>query len=152
MTAIRTLWAVSCLAIVACAQAASDPAIPGQALPETAFIYWSDADSGHIRGITEPIHFRLHDVDAPETRSPNQRGGAMCEAERPLGYAAKEFAVNFTKDAQLEITANYGLDRYDRLVIDLSVNGADMAKALIASGHGQVWNYDGGDEKPVWCD
>ena len=79
MTAIRTLWAVSCLAIVACAQAASDPAIPGQALPETAFIYWSDADSGHIRGIPEPIHFRLHDVDAPETRSPNQRGGAMCE-------------------------------------------------------------------------
>lgn len=149
--AIRTLWAAALLAATACAQASSDPALPGQALPETAFIYWSDADSGHIRGIAEPIHFRLHDVDAPETRSPNQRGGAMCEAERPLGYAAKEFAVTFTKGAKLEITKDYGLDRYDRLVIDLSVNGTDMASALIESGHGQVWNYDGGDAKPVWC-
>ena len=124
----------------------------GSPLPETAFIYWSDADSGHIRGIADPIHFRLHDVDAPETRSPNQRGGAMCESERPLGYAAKEFAVRFTEGAVIPITGDYGEDRYDRLVIDLSVNGADMAEALIASGHGQVWNYDGGDAKPAWCE
>ena len=75
----------------------------------------------------------------------------MCEAERPLGYDAKEFAVTFTKGAKLEITKDYGLDRYDRLVIDLSVNGVDMAAALIESGHGQAWNYDGGDAKPVWC-
>ena len=140
-------FAFTAIALAACTGHAQSP----ETLPEGAFIYWSDADSGHIRGIPNPIHFRLHDVDAPETRSPNQRGGAMCEAERPLGYAAKEFAVAFTKDAAIAITHNYGEDRYDRLVIDLSVNGEDMATALIASGHGKLWDYDGGQRKPDWC-
>ena len=140
-----------CLILSACSGTAQSPDANRGSLPDTAFIYWSDADSGHIRGIAEPIHFRLHDVDAPETRSPNQRGGAMCEAERPLGYAAKEFAVEFSKDAIIVISGNYGPDRYDRLVIDLSVNGQDMATALIASGHGQAWDYDGGQAKPDWC-
>jgi len=138
--------------LAACTGVAQQSTEVGAYLPDTAYIYWSDADSGHIRGIANPIHFHLHDVDAPETRSPNQRGGAMCEAERPLGFAAKEFAVELTRSAELAITANYGLDRYDRLVIDLSVNGLDMASALIESGHGQTWDYDGGDPKPQWCD
>jgi len=47
------------------------------------------ADSGDIRVIAEPIHFRLRDMDAPETRPPKQRGGAMFEAERPFGYSQK---------------------------------------------------------------
>ena len=150
---------LAALAVVASCGAKAQPcagvceAAPemGEAFPETAFIYWSDADSGHIRGIANPIHFRLHDVDAPETRSPNQRGGAMCESERPLGYAAKEFAVGFTEGAEIVITGSYGEDQYDRLVIDLSVNGQDMAAALIAVGHGQSWDYDGGEPKPDWC-
>ncbi|MEO9969970.1 MAG: thermonuclease family protein [Hyphomonadaceae bacterium] len=142
-------WSI--VALAACSGIAQEAIEHGDGLPAEAYIYWSDADSGHIRGIAQPIHFRLHDVDAPETRSPNQRGGAMCEAERPLGYAAKEFAVELTRDARIEITADYGEDQYDRLVIDLSVNGQDMATALIASGHGQIWDYDGGQDKPKWC-
>ena len=66
-------FAFTAIALAACTGQAQTL----EALPEGAFIYWSDADSGHIRGIPDPIHFRLHDVDAPETRSPNQRGGAM---------------------------------------------------------------------------
>lgn len=131
--------------------AAQEPTHSSDTLPDSAYIYWSDADSGHIRGIADPIHFRLHDVDAPETRSPNQRGGAMCESERGLGYAAKEFAVTFTKDAKIAITHDYGPDQYKRLVIDLSINGEDMASALIQNGHGKFWDYDGGASKPSWC-
>ncbi|MEO9970109.1 MAG: thermonuclease family protein [Hyphomonadaceae bacterium] len=150
---IRSLVYLVCSVLVfsACTGVAQEGVEATGPLPAAAYIYWSDADSGHIRGIPEPIHFRLHDVDAPETRSPNQRGGAMCEAERPLGYAAKEFAVELTRDARIEIVAEYGEDRYDRLVIDLSVNGQDMATALIAAGHGQLWDYDGGQDKPKWC-
>ena len=139
------------LAFLSSCSAVSEPIEIGVPLPSSAFVYWSDADSGHIRGITEPIHFRLHDVDAPETRSPNQRGGARCEAERPLGYAAKEFIVAFSKNSEITITRNYGEDHYDRQVIDLSLNGQDVASALIKSGHGKIWDYDGGQLKPDWC-
>ncbi|GAA6157384.1 hypothetical protein NBRC116588_28570 [Pyruvatibacter sp. HU-CL02332] len=41
-------------------------------------IYWSDGDSGRIG----EMKFLLADVDAPETGSLTQRGGARCEAER----------------------------------------------------------------------
>ena len=44
-------------------------------------IYWSDADSGRLG----KLKFRLANVDAPETGSMKQRGGAKCEYERELG-------------------------------------------------------------------
>jgi len=46
---------------------------------EPSKVYWSDGNSGRLDG----MKFRLANIDAPETGSLKQRGGAKCEAERP---------------------------------------------------------------------
>ncbi len=113
-------------------------------------IYWSDGDSGWIDG----VDFRLANVDAPETGGVGSFGGADCEAERGLGYDAKAFMVELTRDAELEITARYGTDRYDRLVIDLSAGGLDVGEAGLRAGHLKPWPHRGRTaltDKPDWC-
>ena len=79
----------------------------------TTSIYWSDGDSGRIDG----MKFRLANVDAPETGGVGAIGGAKCEFERELGFEAKEFMVDLTRNADLVITSNSGADRYDREVM-----------------------------------
>lgn len=134
-------------AIALAAQAMTD-------MPDTepreqeGIVYWSDGDSGRLPDGTK---FRLHGVDAPETRSMKQIGGAECESERELGYVAKENVIGMTRGKTIAVTQDYGPDRYDRLVVDLSVDGEDLALALVRSGTHQVWDYDGGDPKPDWC-
>ncbi len=113
-------------------------------------IYWSDGDSGRIDG----MKFRLANVDAPETGGVGARGGAKCEAERVLGYVAKEFVVQLTRLEPLEITTTYGKDRYGREVIDLSVDGMDVALAAVEAGHLAPWPHKGRRalaKKPDWC-
>ncbi|MEL7107969.1 MAG: thermonuclease family protein [Pseudomonadota bacterium] len=113
-------------------------------------IYWSDGDSGRIDG----KKFRLADVDAPETGGVGARGGAKCEFERELGFDAKAFMVELTRDAVLEITSSSGEDRYEREVITLSANGQDVAEAGIAAGHLGEWPHKGRralTKKPDWC-
>lgn len=111
-------------------------------------IYWSDGDSGRLPSGTK---FRLHGVDAPETGSLKQRGGAKCESERALGYEAKAEAVELTRQSEVRVTRDYGKDHYGRLVVDLEVDGMDVGIALVAAGTHQFWDYDGGDKKPSWC-
>ena len=82
------------------------------------------------------------------------RGGAKCEAERVLGYLAKEYMVNLTSAEPLEITAVYGKDRYGREVIDLSADGLDVAQAAIDDGKLAPWPHKGRralTDKPDWC-
>lgn len=114
----------------------------------TDLIYWSDGDSGRLPSGTK---FRLHGVDAPETGSLKQRGGAKCESERALGYTAKAEAVELTRHHEVRVTRDYGTDRYGRMVVDLEVDGMSVAIALVAAGTHQFWDYDGGDKKPTWC-
>ena len=113
-------------------------------------IYWSDGDSGKLGD----LKFRLANIDAPETRSLKQRGGAKCEAEREIGYEAKAYLVSFTKDKSLQIVRDYGEDRYGRLVIDLTANGEDVAAAGVKAGHLRSWPHKKGRAqfpKPDWC-
>ncbi|MEP1144363.1 MAG: thermonuclease family protein [Henriciella sp.] len=113
-------------------------------------IYWSDGDSGRIDG----MKFRLANVDAPETGGVGARGGAKCEAERELGFEAKAFIVELTRDAELIITSKSGADRYDREVITLSVDGQDIGEAGKAAGHLGDWPHRGRralSKKPDWC-
>ena len=63
-------------------------------------IYWSDADSGRLG----KLKFRLANVDAPETGSMKQRGGAKCEFERELGYESKAYIVGFTNDKAIRLS------------------------------------------------
>lgn len=113
-------------------------------------IYWSDGDSGRLG----KLKFRLANIDAPETGSMKQRGGAKCESERAIGYDAKAFIVGFTKDKTITIVRDYGEDRYGRLVVDLDANGEDVAKAGVNAGHLRDWLHIKGRAqypKPNWC-
>ena len=113
-------------------------------------IYWSDGDSGRIDG----VKFRLSNVDAPQTGGVGAIGGAKCEFERELGFDAKAFMVELTRDAELVITSNSGPDRYERNVITLSANGQDVGEAGIAAGHLGPWPHRGRralTKKPDWC-
>jgi len=106
-------------------------------------IYWSDADSGRLPSGEK---FRLHDVDAPETWKPK------CEAERAAGYDAKAAIISHTRGQTVTVTRDYGLDSYGRRVVDLSGPDGDIGAWLVANGHAQVWDYDGGQRKLDWCD
>ena len=117
---------------------------------ETLTINWGDGDSGKING----QEFRLANVDAPETGNLNSRNGAKCELERKLGYQAKSFSQAFTKGTKIEITHRYGIDRYERIIIDLSADGADITQAGLRAGHFKRWPHKGGralTAKPDWC-
>lgn len=139
-------WAIAALIL---ATSAGAIAFAAQAATDSdTLVYWSDGDSGRLPDGTK---FRLHGVDAPETRSLKQRGGAKCESERDLGYLAKANAVELTRNKEILVTRDYGRDRYGRLVVDLEVDGFDVAVSLIASGSHKSWDYDGGDRKPDWC-
>jgi endonuclease YncB( thermonuclease family) len=116
----------------------------------TTEIYWSDGDSGRLNG----TKFRLANIDAPETGGVGARGGAKCESERALGYEAKAFMVDLTRDAEVSITKRYGPDRYEREVIDLSVNGEQLAEVALDAGHIRPWPHKGRralKPKPDWC-
>jgi len=144
---MRYLMLTSIIAFVAaCAPQSVDPITASP----SASIYWSDGDSGRIDG----MKFRLADVDAPETGGVGARGGAKCEYERELGFDAKAFMVELTRDAELMITSNSGPDRYEREVITLSANGVDVAQAGMDAGHLGPWPHKGRralTKKPDWC-
>lgn len=113
-------------------------------------IYWSDGDSGRLNA----MKFRLANIDAPETGSLKQRGGARCEAEREIGYEAKAFLVEFTRGKEVKIVQDYGEDRYNRLVVVMTANGVDVAKAAVEAGHLRPWPHNKGRAqapKPDWC-
>lgn len=110
-------------------------------------IYWSDGDSGRFEG----EKFRLHGVDAPETGGVGAYGGAKCEKERELGFDVKAEVVGFTRGRTIVVARRYGPDRHGREVVDLSVDGKDLADTLVSRGWLKPWDYDGGDLKPLWC-
>ncbi|MEO0450197.1 MAG: thermonuclease family protein [Pseudomonadota bacterium] len=130
--------------------ACADPFAVELTATEGQSIYWSDGDSGRIDG----MKFRLADVDAPETGGVGAIGGAKCEFERELGFEAKAFMVDLTRNAELVITSNSGPDRYEREVITLSANGQDVARAGLEAGHLGEWPHKGRralKKKPDWC-
>ena len=118
-------------------------------------LYWSDGDSGRINGAP----FRLAGIDAPETGGVESRGGADCEVERRLGFAAKEWVVELTRKRwgrgpAVEVTATNGLDRYDRTAVSLSVDGRPLDRMGVAAGHYRPWPHRAGraqGPKPDWC-
>lgn len=111
-------------------------------------VYWSDGDSGQLSDGTK---FRLHGIDAPETGSMKQRGGAKCESERALGFEAREAALELTRGREVTVSEVHGTDRYERTVLRLDLEGADLAALLVAGGTHRTWDYDGREKKPDWC-
>lgn len=154
---IWPVMAVSIMLLVGSSFLVMRSAPPVQVPQETNLkitsIYWSDADSGRING---SLKFRLNNKDGPETGGVGAAiGGAKCELERERGFASKEWAVTYTKDVKLSITKDYGLDKYGRLVIDLSAAGQDVGNAGVSTGHLKSWPHKGRralSKKPDWCE
>lgn len=128
--------------------------VPGAALrpgERVRDIYWSDGDSGRINGVP----FRLSDVDAPETGGVGAAvGGAKCERERELGFAAKAFVVEETRAGQIVVGAVVDVDRYDRVVVTLLDDDRDLGDLAVAAGHLRPWRWRNGravDPRPKWC-
>ena len=138
---------LTCVLVFSFGEAFAKPINKGDG---ASIIYWSDGDSGRIDG----IKFRLANVDAPETESLKQRGGAKCELEREKGYEAKAYIVALTKNGTVKVERDYGYDRYHRLVVDLSVDGVDVGERAIADGILKPWphrNRRALSAKPDWC-
>ena len=143
---------IAVLLLLGCSQSRSNEESSQISLAAASYnsIYWSDGDSGRLG----KLKFRLANIDAPETGSMKQRGGAKCEYERELGYEAKAYIVGFTKDKTISIVRDYGEDRYGRLVVDLEANGEDVGKAGVAAGRLKDWLHIKGraqSPKPNWC-
>jgi endonuclease YncB( thermonuclease family) len=146
------LTLIPVLLLLGCSQSRANEDSSQTSLTAASYssIYWSDGDSGRLG----KLKFRLANIDAPETGSMKQRGGAKCESERAIGYDAKAFIVEFTKDKTITIVRDYGEDRYGRLVVDLEADGADVAKAGVDAGHLRDWLHIKGraqSPKPDWC-
>ena len=83
-------------------------------------------------------------VDTPET---GRR--AKCEAERRAGRAATAFTAAAIGGATSVTIRNPAWGRYGGWVLaDVDVDGRSLAAALIAAGHGRV--YDGA-RRAGWC-
>ena len=124
------------------------PAAPVETVHE---LYWSDGDSGRIDG----TRFRLADIDAPETGAVGSRSGARCEDERQLGQAAKTYMIALTRNGAITVSGDHGTDRYGRRVLQLSLDGRDLARTGTTAGHLRPWPHRNGraqTQKPDWCD
>lgn len=85
---------------------------------------------------------RLTGFDTPETHRPD------CAQEALLGQAATRRLRAMISDAR-QIEARLGRwDRYERRLVQLSVDGRDVGQRLIAEG--LAVPYDGG-RRPDWC-
>jgi len=110
------------------------PAEPPANIIYIGEIRWSDGDSGRLA----EMPFRLKDIDAPETGNVGSAiGGAKCALEQELGLQAKAFIIALTENAAIQITNNYGPDRYEAGVL-------------------RPWPHDENGKsltsKPNWCE
>lgn len=106
-------------------------------------VQWVDGDSGRVDG----RQFRLYGVDAPEG-SPSR---AKCAQEQALSGQARAAARSLTQRGDVTVRGYMGVDKYGRELLLLSVDGRDVASALVSKGHLQYWAYEAGQKKPDWC-
>ena len=109
------------------------------------------ADRGRVRYVTDGDTFRLESgeririagIDAPETHADQAR----CAAEISLGNQAAERARELLDHREVELI-RVGRS-YNRTVARVTLNGRDVAAALVADGVARWWPR--GVAKPDWC-
>ena len=90
----------------------------------------------------ENVPIRVDGVDTPEIRG-------KCAAEKSAAKAAREFAAESLRSAQVVELRKIHRGKYFRLLAEVWVDDANLADVLIQAGHGRL--YEGGRRKG-WCD
>jgi endonuclease YncB( thermonuclease family) len=88
------------------------------------------------------VTYRLMGYDTPETRF------AKCDAERELGYAAKERLEELLKTSEVKVLESGKEDRYGRSLAHLTANGRDVGAILISEGLARPYH---GKKRQSWC-
>ena len=98
-----------------------------------------DGDTIRVAATT----YRLAGLDTPEVFTPR------CANERELGrHAMQALTTLIHQSASLSVEI-IQLDRYERTVARLSIDGVDAADLMIGFGHGRP--YDGHSKRHAWC-
>jgi endonuclease YncB( thermonuclease family) len=96
-------------------------------------------------GLAPFIDLRLAGIDTPE-----KDFRAKCPAEMVLGIRAAAYARKLLRGADKVSIQYTGWDKYGgRADGHLTLDGQDMAEALLAAGLAKP--YDGAGGKPDWC-
>ena len=115
-------------------------------------VEWVDGESGRLNG--KP--FRLHDVDAPEIGGVGAKlRGAQCAKEVELGFRSRAYMAKLTRGRPVHVTAEYGIDPFGRMIVDLSMDEQDLAEAGLSEGVLRGWPEEQGRDaatKPDWCE
>lgn len=88
-------------------------------------------------------NIRLTGYVTPETYRPG------CAAERQLGLAATAYLEQQLRAARSLDVKYEGIDKYDRTLVQLSLDGRDLADIMIARG--LAVSYSGG-RRINWCE
>lgn len=83
---------------------------------------------------------RILGVDTPEIQ-------CHCPQECNAALAAKQFTQD-TLSAGVVTIDRTGTDRYQRTLARVYVNGQDIARLIIAAGHGRPYH---GERRRSWC-
>lgn len=117
-------------------------------------VQFKDADTFEHDGQT----YRLPNWDGPESRldrNPNddKHTGAQCQEEKDLSVLATAYANELVDLADVVKVEPTGDDcNWGRLCADIRLDGRLYSLTMARSGYLQVWNYEAGQERPVWCD
>ncbi|KAB7881956.1 thermonuclease family protein [Poseidonibacter ostreae] len=116
-------------------------------IEEVTSIYDGDTFRVNIKGypkiIGHKMAIRLANVDTPEIK-------AKCTQERLLARKAKQFTVNFIRNAKVLELKNMKKDKYFRIVAELHSNdNKSLATELIRND--LAVPYFGGKKSKNWC-
>lgn len=117
-------------------------------IDEVTSIYDGDTFRVNIKGypkiIGHKMAVRLANVDTPEIR-------AKCTQEKLLARKAKQFTVNFIRNAKVLELRNMKKDKYFRIVAELhSDDNKSLATELIRND--LAVPYFGGKKSKDWCE
>ncbi len=120
------------------------PSAQGEPVPLTHSANWRVIDGDTYQDMNTGERVRLENIDTPET-GPRAR----CTAERNLGNRATQQARSFITNArQLDVRRTGRIDRYDRVIALIEIDGRDLGQMMIAEGLARPWR---GRREP-WCD
>ncbi|MEP2784324.1 MAG: thermonuclease family protein [Pseudoruegeria sp.] len=147
MAKSRSFYGLLALALTSCGpgstfQPQSQSGIPKDLNPECLITRVVDGDTVAMACSAPDENVRLIGFDTAETFRPK------CEAERQLGLIAKEYLTATLHNATSVQTRFDGRDRYNRPLVELTIDGKKLADIMVEGGYAVA--YDGG-KRIDWC-